>query len=73
MKDGNASQYWLDIKKLITPDTEVVRSVPWVQGTDPNPVKPYAKMCIRDRAGGLACFFPLLTYLRMEGQVDLGA
>lgn len=37
VKDGNASQYWLDIKKLITPDTEVIRSVPWVQGTVPTP------------------------------------
>ena len=48
VKDGNASQYWLDIKKLITPDTEVVRSVPWVQGTDPNPVKPYATQFLKN-------------------------
>ena len=48
VKDGNASQYWLDIKKLITPDTEVIRSVPWVQGTDPNPVKPYATQFLKN-------------------------
>ena len=48
VKDGNASQYWLHIKKLITPDTEVVRSVPWVQGTDPNPVKPYATQFLKN-------------------------
>ena len=48
VKDGNASQYWLDIKKLITPDTEVIRSVPWVQGTDPNPVKAHATQFLKN-------------------------
>ena len=48
VKDGNVSQYWLDIKKLITPDTEAIRSVPWVQGTDPNPIKAHATQFLKN-------------------------
>lgn len=42
VKDGQTAQYWLDIKKLITPDTLVIRSVPYLTGLDENPMKPFA-------------------------------
>ena len=34
VKDGQTNAYWLELKKLVTPDTLVVRSVPWLAGTD---------------------------------------
>lgn len=42
VKNGQTDQYWLEIKKLITPDTLVVRSVPWLSSLDENPLKPFA-------------------------------
>ncbi len=41
VKDGNVNQYWLDIKKLITPDTIVVPGMPWMESLEANPIKPY--------------------------------
>lgn len=42
VKDGQINQYWLDIKKLITPDTFVIKQVPWITSLDANPMKPFA-------------------------------
>lgn len=42
VKDGQINPYWLEIKKLITPDTMVIKRVPWLDSLAPNPVKPFA-------------------------------
>lgn len=42
VKDGQAAQYWQEIKKLITPDTLVVSGLPWLKPLEGNPIKPYA-------------------------------
>lgn len=42
VKEGQILPYWHDIKKLITPDTLVIKNGPVMQGTDANPIKPYA-------------------------------
>lgn len=49
VKDGQTSQYWLEIKKHITPDTVVVRNVPWVTSLDPNPMKPFATQFLQNK------------------------
>lgn len=48
VKDGQTPQYWLDIKKLITPDTIVIKDVPWLTSTTANPVKPYATQFLKN-------------------------
>lgn len=48
VKDGQTAQYWLDIKKLITPDTLVVRSVPYLTALDANPIKPFATQFLQN-------------------------
>ena len=48
VKDGQ-TQYWLDIKKYITPDTIVVRNVPWITSLDANPIKPFATQFLQNR------------------------
>ncbi len=35
------SEYWADVKKLVTGDTVVSRKVPYISTAEPNPVKPY--------------------------------
>lgn len=37
--DGNVKAYWLEVKKLMTPDTVVISSVPYLKSSDANPVK----------------------------------
>ena len=41
VKDGQTGPYWQELKKLITPDTTVVRGLPWLTGLDANPIKPF--------------------------------
>ena len=48
VKDGQTGAYWLEIKRLLTPDTLVVRSVPWLAGTDANPIKPFATQFLKN-------------------------
>lgn len=48
VKDGQINAYWLEIKKLFTPDTLVVRDVPWLKGTDANPMKPFATQFLKN-------------------------
>ena len=48
VKDGQINAYWLEIKKLLTPDTLVVRDVPWLKGTDANPMKPFATQFLKN-------------------------
>ena len=42
VKDGNVSEYWGGIKKLVTKDTIVIQKVPNLTSSDSNPMKPYA-------------------------------
>lgn len=42
VKNGNISDYWSSIKKLITSDAVVIKKVPQLTPTDENPIKPYA-------------------------------
>ena len=47
MKDGPILPYWLEIKKLVTPETTLVTKLPWQTGLEPNPMKPYATQFLR--------------------------
>ncbi|MDE7324327.1 MAG: YceG family protein [Lachnospiraceae bacterium] len=42
VKDGMVPKYWSSIKELMTEDTFVVKSVPYIDPTAPNPMKMYA-------------------------------
>ncbi len=42
IKDGDISKYWISVKSLITEETFVIKSVPFINQTDSNPVKPFA-------------------------------
>ena len=42
VENGNLYQYWAKIKNIITPDTFVIKNMPFINSTAPNPVKPYA-------------------------------
>lgn len=42
VKDGMVPKYWSSIKELLTEDTFVVKSVPYIDPTAPNPMKMYA-------------------------------
>lgn len=47
IKDGPILPYWLDIKKLVTPETTLVTKLPWQTGLEANPMKPYATQFLR--------------------------
>ena len=47
MKEGPILPYWLDIKKLVTPETTLVTKLPWQTGLEANPMKPYATQFLR--------------------------
>lgn len=47
MKDGPILPYWLEIKKLVTPETTLVTKLPWQTGLETNPMKPYATQFLR--------------------------
>ena len=42
VKDGLAAPYWASIKELITDDTIVIKSVPYISSTEANPMKSFA-------------------------------
>lgn len=42
MKDGSVSQYWESIAALITEDTVVVKSAPYIEPTASGPMKAFA-------------------------------
>lgn len=42
VKDGDTQSYWLEMKKLITPDVLVYKNAAMATSTDANPVKPFA-------------------------------
>lgn len=39
VKDGQVQPYWAGIKKLLTPDTLLIRGAPYLRPEDPNPVR----------------------------------
>ena len=47
IKDGPILPYWLEIKKLVTPETTLVTKLPWQTGLETNPMKPYATHFLR--------------------------
>ena len=47
IKDGPILPYWLEIKKLVTPETTLVTKLPWQTGLEANPMKPYAPQFLR--------------------------
>lgn len=48
VKGGLVESYWAEIKKLITPDTLVIRGAPYLRPQDPNPVRAYAAGFIKN-------------------------
>lgn len=48
VKDSVLPSYWSSIKSLITPDTVVIREVPHLTTTSPNPIKQYATEFFRN-------------------------
>lgn len=42
VKDGLVPQYWRSIKELVTEDTYVIKSAPFIEPTAPNPMRSYA-------------------------------
>ncbi len=48
VKDGQLNDYWVGIKKLITPDTMVIRKFPWHTSLDANPVKPFVTQFLKN-------------------------
>lgn len=48
VKDGQVDRYWLDIKKLLTPDTILVRELPWISSEESNPIKPYVTQFLQN-------------------------
>lgn len=49
VKDSNLPQYWRSIKKLLTPDTTLVQTVPQITAVSPNLIKPFATEFYRGR------------------------
>ncbi len=47
IKDGPILPYWLEIKKLVTPETTLVTKLPWQTGLEANSMKPYATQFLR--------------------------
>lgn len=41
VKDGNINAYWRSIKELLTPDTTLVKKIPYIDHGAPNPVRAY--------------------------------
>lgn len=49
VKDGDVQRYWLDIKKLLTPDTLLLYSLPWLDPRrPPDPMRACATQFLRD-------------------------
>ncbi len=42
VKEGLVQPYWVGIKKLLTPDTLLIKGAPYLRPEDPNPVRAYA-------------------------------
>jgi hypothetical protein len=41
IKDGDVNKYWNMVRGLMTENTLVIRNVPYIDATKPNPIKPY--------------------------------
>lgn len=49
VKDGKVPEYWIEIKKLITNDTFVIKGAPYIRREDENPFKSAAATFLRDK------------------------
>lgn len=41
VKEGRVPEYWSELKKLMTPDTIVIKGAPYIRREDSNPIKAY--------------------------------
>ena len=48
VKDGAMTPYWASIKELITEDAIVIKSVPYIQSTAPNPMKAFSSVFFKN-------------------------
>lgn len=48
VKDGEVSQYWAQVKKLVLPDVLVIKGAPYIRPEDANPVKAYATQFLKN-------------------------
>ena len=48
VKDGQTEPYWLDIKKLLTPDTLLIPGIPWINPRDANPMRACAAQFLQN-------------------------
>ncbi len=48
VKNGDVNEYWCGIKKMITPDTIVIKNIPNILPNAVNPIKPYATQFFRN-------------------------
>lgn len=46
---GQVSQYWQNMKKLMTPDTIVIKQFPWYPSLQSNPIKPAATQFLQNK------------------------
>lgn len=49
VKGAQADAYWLSIKRLMTPDTTVVKNLPWTASSSYNPMRSYAPQFLQGR------------------------
>ena len=48
VKDGAVNEYWAKMKTMVTEDTLVASNVPFLQPTDPNPMKAHAATFLKN-------------------------
>ena len=72
IKGGLTEPYWLGIKKLMTPDTIVIRGAPYIRPEDPNPVRVHATGFLkngklqREKIKSHPCY----TYGALRGEIQ---
>ena len=72
IKGGLTEPYWLGIKKLMTPDTIVIRGAPYIRPEDPNPVRVHATGLLkngklqREKIKSHPCY----TYGALRGEIQ---
>ena len=48
VKEGRVPEYWSELKKLMTPDTIVIKGAPYIRREDSNPIKAYVAGCLKN-------------------------
>ncbi len=49
VKDGLIQPYWVEIKKLLTPDTLLIKGAPYLRPENPNPFRAYVAGFLKNR------------------------